>query len=71
MYFSDVYCDKVIPEHIRNDKVLWGECIAGALAWTELVQLAKEVGFCQPRLVKASLITVNDEETEKILSKIF
>ncbi|XP_064631599.1 arsenite methyltransferase-like [Lineus longissimus] len=68
MYFSDVYCDKVLPEHIRKEKVLWGEGLSGALAWTELVQLAEEVGFSKPRLVKASPITVDNEEMAKLVT---
>ena len=24
MYFSDVYADKAIPDHVRADKVLYG-----------------------------------------------
>ena len=30
-YFSDVYSDRRIPEDLRKDKVLWGECLSGAL----------------------------------------
>jgi arsenite methyltransferase len=31
LYFSDVYSDRRIPEHLQNDKTLWGECLSGAL----------------------------------------
>ena len=31
MYFSDVYSDCRIPQHLQEDKVLWGECLSGAL----------------------------------------
>ena len=30
-YFSDVYADRRIPEDIRNDPILYGECLGGAL----------------------------------------
>jgi arsenite methyltransferase len=30
-YFSDVYCDRRIPQAIRTHEVLLGECLAGAL----------------------------------------
>ena len=28
MYFSDVYSDRRVPEHLQNDPVLWGECLS-------------------------------------------
>lgn len=46
-----------------------GECLSGALWWEDLVRLAEEVGFCKPRLVTASLISVGNEELEKLLGK--
>jgi len=30
-YLSDVYCDRRLPESVKNDPVLLGECIGGAL----------------------------------------
>lgn len=31
LYFSDVYANRRIPNHLQKDKVLWGECLSGAL----------------------------------------
>lgn len=53
VYFSDVYTDTNLSEEARNDEVLWGECVSGALHWTELVELSKAVGFHGPYLVTA------------------
>ena len=30
-YFSDIYSDRRIPEHLKDDKVLWGEGLSGAM----------------------------------------
>lgn len=46
-----------------------GECLSGALWWEDLVRLAEEVGFCKPRLVAASTISVGNKELEKLLGK--
>lgn len=46
-----------------------GECLSGALWWEDLVRLAEEVGFCKPRLVTASVVSVGNEELEKLLGK--
>ncbi|XP_053548437.1 arsenite methyltransferase isoform X2 [Bombina bombina] len=64
VYFSDVYANQVISEEMKQNKVLWGECISGALWWEDLFSIAKEMGFTAPRLVTASYITVNNKELE-------
>uniref|UniRef100_A0A8C5DNU2 Arsenite methyltransferase n=1 Tax=Gouania willdenowi TaxID=441366 RepID=A0A8C5DNU2_GOUWI len=66
-YFSDVYSSGRLTEEIKNHKVLWGECIGGALWWKDLLQLAEEAGFSLPRLVTAQIITVDNKELQDIL----
>ena len=53
MYFSDVYADRRVPEELRNDPVLYGECLGGALYWNDFLALAKRAGFADPRLVES------------------
>jgi len=36
-YFSDVYADRRVPEVLRRDPVLYGECLAGALYWNDFL----------------------------------
>ncbi|XP_042192919.1 arsenite methyltransferase [Callorhinchus milii] len=67
MYFSDIYSDRELPEKMRKHKVLWGECLGGALSWEELVRIAKEVGFSTPRLTTAKLFDVNNKELEEVI----
>lgn len=67
MYFSDVYSDRRIPEKLLHDPVLHGECLSGALYWNDFMSLVKEVGFKSPRLVKDRVITIQNEEIEKII----
>ena len=61
-YFSDVYADRRVPESVRNDPVLYGECLGGALYWNDFLRLAKAAGFTDPRLVCDKPITVTDPE---------
>ncbi|MFQ5442062.1 MAG: methyltransferase domain-containing protein [Thermodesulfobacteriota bacterium] len=42
---SDVVSDKEVPEEMRDDKELWGECISGALTVDEFLNHAVEAGF--------------------------
>lgn len=67
LYFSDVYTDTDLPEEVRKDKVLWGECISGALHWSKLHEIAKEAGFTRPYLVTCSPINIERDDFKKIL----
>lgn len=70
LYFSDVYADRRVPQSLREDSVLWGECISGALYWNDFHNLAKKCGFLDPRLVKDSPITVNNPKLEGKLGQL-
>ena len=59
-YFSDVYADRRVPEAVRNDPVLYGECLGGALYWLDFVRLAHAHGFADPRLVEDRPLAVTD-----------
>ncbi|XP_051656459.1 arsenite methyltransferase isoform X2 [Manacus candei] len=69
MYFSDVYASQRLSETIRKHRVLWGECLAGALYWRDLYSITEEVGFSPPCLVTASPITIGDKELEGIIGE--
>lgn len=62
MYFSDMYASKPVPDHMKQDSVLWGEGMAGALYWQDFISLAISIGFSTPHLVSASNIIVYNEE---------
>lgn len=62
MYFSDVYADRRVPAALREDPVLYGECLGGALYWNDFHALAKHCGFADPRLVEDHPIEVEDPE---------
>lgn len=60
LYFSDVYSNRRVPKELREDEVLWGECLSGALYWNDFQNLAKRCGFMDPRLVEDSPITIEN-----------
>lgn len=70
LYFSDVYSSRRVPDLLRQDEVLWGECISGALYWNDFERLAQRVGFADPRLIKAAPITVENKELEQKVQHI-
>ncbi len=63
-YFSDVYADRRLPEAVRRDPVLYGECLGGALYWNDFLTLAKAAGFADPRLVEDRLLRIDDTEQQ-------
>ena len=64
-YFSDVYSDRRIPLSLQNDKVLWGECLSGALYIEDFRRVMAKVGFNYYYTVKQSEITVGNGEIEQ------
>lgn len=59
-YFSDVYADRRIPQHLINDPVLYGECLSGALYWKDFERLARQADFLDPRLVEDRPLEITD-----------
>ncbi|MFK8037977.1 MAG: methyltransferase domain-containing protein [Crocinitomicaceae bacterium] len=70
MYFSDVYSDRRIPQHLQDNKVLWGECLSGALYWNDFLNVAKNAGFTDPRVIEDKPITIENPELELIVGDI-
>lgn len=69
-YFSDVYADRRIPQHLQNDSILYGECLSGALYWNDFLNLSKQAGFLDPRLVTDRPLTIENTELEKKVKPI-
>lgn len=65
MYFSDVYCDRRIPDVLVKDEVLYGECLSGALYWRDFLEFSKQAGFTDPRLVKDRVLTIENAKLEQ------
>mgnify|MGYP003393443737 CR=1 FL=1 len=61
-YFSDVYSDRRLPEAFKEDKVLLGECLGGALYWKDFERIAKKNGFLDPRIYAHRTLDITNEE---------
>ncbi len=70
MYFSDVYADRRVPDALRQDEVLYGECLSGALYWNDFENMARTAGFSDPRLVEDRVLTVENNEIQERLGEI-
>lgn len=61
-YFSDIYANQRVPDRVRNDPLLYGECLGGALYWNDFIHLSKRQGFRDPRLVEDRPIIITDPQ---------
>jgi SAM-dependent methyltransferase len=59
-FFSDVYADRRVPTAVRNDSVLYGECLGGALYWNDFARLSHQHGFADPRLTTDRPLEITD-----------
>jgi hypothetical protein len=55
---------------LKNDKVLWGEFLSGALYVEDFRRIMDELGFKDCRVITKTNITVNNAEIEKKVSGI-
>ncbi|MFA0812137.1 methyltransferase domain-containing protein [Microbulbifer epialgicus] len=59
-YFSDVYADRRIPDALRTDPELVGECLGGALYWNDFLALTESSGFRDSRLMESRPLEVTN-----------
>lgn len=59
-FFSDVYATHSLPESVRKDPILHGECLGGALYVKDFKRLCREVGFGVPRELSATLVVIGN-----------
>ena len=69
LYFADVYCDRRLPDAVRADPLLYGECLGGALYWNDFLPMAKQAGFLDPRLVTSRPIEIGNPEMREKLGR--
>jgi len=62
LYFADVYADRRLPDAVRQDPVLYGECLGGSLYWSDFHALARQAGFLDPRLVSDRPLGITDDK---------
>jgi len=69
IYFSDVYAERRVPQHLIEDEELYGECISGALYWNDFINLSKQCGFKDPRLVKSRPLAIENAKLQEMLGE--
>lgn len=64
LYFSDVFAGRRVPEALREDPVLYGECLSGALYIEDFRRILSRVGCADYRVASRRRLTVDDPELE-------
>jgi len=62
LYFSDVFSNRRVPEHLRKDETLYGECLSGALYTEDFRRTLHELGCKDYRVVSSRVIEIEDDE---------
>jgi SAM-dependent methyltransferase len=64
LYFSDVFTGRRVPEALRRDPVLYGECLGGAMYVEDFRRMLRKFGVLDYRVVARSRIDLQDPEVE-------
>jgi len=60
LFFSDIFCDRRLPEECSNDPVLLGECLGGAMYKEDFRRLMFELGQPDLRVMSSTEVTTHD-----------
>lgn len=70
LYFSDVFASRRIPEKLKEDPTLLGECLGGALYKEDFRRLLFTLGCHDFRIISASPIALNNPEIESKIGMV-
>ena len=65
LYLSDIFTGRRVPESLKTDPVLLGECLGGALYIEDFRRMLAKVGCFDYRTVYKASITLNSEEIQR------
>jgi arsenite methyltransferase len=70
LYFSDVFSERRIPRHLKNDPVLHGECLAGAMYVEDFRRMLRSIGCLDYREVSSLPIILENQEIEEKIGMV-
>ena len=70
LYFSDIFAGRRVPEGLREDPILQGECLAGALYVEDFRRILAEVGCLDYRVVSKKRIGIDNPDVESRIGMI-
>ena len=70
LHFSDVFASRRVPQHLKDDPELYGECLSGALYAEDFRRIMQRLGCLDHRIVKKSKIQMLNAEVEQRVGNI-
>ncbi|MCL7488471.1 MAG: methyltransferase domain-containing protein [Desulfobulbaceae bacterium] len=70
LYFSDIFSRRRVPEQFKDDPILHGECLAGAMYTEDFRRLLREVGCPDYRVVSGSPVTIDNHCIEEKIGMV-
>lgn len=67
LYFADIFSGRRIPAPLKDDPILRGECLGGAMYIEDFRRMLRQVGCLDYRVVSCSRLTLQDPDViEKV-----
>jgi arsenite methyltransferase len=70
LLFSDVFADRRVPTHLKDDPALVGECLAGALYQEDLRRILDSLGCTDVREVRSHPVEIHDPDLESRIGMV-
>jgi len=64
LYFSDVFTGRRVPDYLKDDPVLHGECLSGAMYTGDFKRMLRELGCPDYRIMSKRRITIDNPGIE-------
>lgn len=61
LFFADIFASRRLPREMREDAIMLGECLGGAMYIEDFRRMLGELGCADYRLTANSKITLNDD----------
>ena len=70
LYFADVFAGRRVPEYLKEDPVLHGECLAGAMYIEDFRRLLHDLSCPDYRIVTKRRIDLENQESEEKIGMV-
>ena len=69
-YFSDLFASRRLPENLKNDPLLHGECLGGALYIEDFRRILRDLGCLDYRMISSRILTLDEPEIKSKIGHI-
>ncbi len=70
LYFADIFAGRRVPEELKDDPVLHGECLAGALYIEDFRRMLQKLGCLDYRVVTRRRVRLENPEIEEKIGMV-